>query len=71
MSSQSIRLIIVDSLAAILRAEFSNSQLYTRARFLSSFGAKMRMLASRHNAAVLVVNQVTGSHHESHNGVSV
>ena len=54
----SIKLLVVDSIAALFRVEFSSSQLVQRARLLRSFGAQLNMIANRYNIAVVCTNQV-------------
>ena len=59
MSMRNVRLVIIDSVAAVFRADFNQKQLFTRAQHLCSIGSKLRSLAAKHGAAVVVENQVT------------
>ena len=59
MSMRNVRLVIVDSVAAVFRADFDQKQLFARARHLCSIGSRLRDLATKYSAAVVVVNQVT------------
>ena len=55
---QSIKLLVVDSIAALFRAEFTTAQLVHRANLLRSFGAQLHKLANHYNIAVVCTNQV-------------
>ena len=59
MSMRKVRLVIIDSVAAIFRADFNQKQVFARARHLCSIGSRLRDLAAKYSAAVVVVNQVT------------
>ena len=59
MSQRNVRLVIIDSVAAVFRADFNQKQLFVRARHLCSIGSRLRDLAAKYSAAVVVVNQVT------------
>lgn len=59
MSMRKVRLVIIDSVAAIFRADFNQEQMFARARHLCSIGSRLRELAAKYSAAVVVVNQVT------------
>ncbi|TNY18918.1 P-loop containing nucleoside triphosphate hydrolase protein [Rhodotorula diobovata] len=59
-----IKLVLVDSLAAPFRADASattttSSSFAQRAKDLSSLGDSLKLLAARHDCAVVVVNQVS------------
>jgi RecA/RadA recombinase len=57
-----IRCIIIDSIAALFRGELefqSREGLQKRTQFLFSVANQLKILADLHNAAVIVVNQVT------------
>ncbi|CAF0761475.1 unnamed protein product [Adineta steineri] len=54
----SIRLIIIDSLAAIFRSEDIMFEHHTKANTLQYFGFAMHTLCQRYNLAIVCVNQV-------------
>ncbi|CED83099.1 DNA repair protein RHP57 [Phaffia rhodozyma] len=56
-----LKLIVLDSLAALTRSSFTNSvsSLSERSASLSTTADKLRSLAVQHNLAVVVVNQVS------------
>jgi len=58
LSQHNIKLIIVDSIAALFRAEYVPSQHAARANLLKTIGSKLSYLSWKHSAAVICVNQV-------------
>ena len=54
----SVRLVVVDSIAALFRAEFTSGQAAERAYLLRAFGAQLRRISDQFCAAVVCVNQV-------------
>ena len=59
LSQQSVKLIVIDSLAALFRVEFTVGQAAQRAQLLRAFGAQLRRLSDEYGAAVVCVNQVS------------
>ena len=59
LRQQDVKLIVVDSLAALFRVEFTAAQAAQRAHLLRAFGAQFRRLSDDYNAAVICVNQVS------------
>ena len=55
-----VKLIVVDSLAALFRSEFEPGEMFSRAKQLQRFGGKLHYLSSQHNVPVICVNQVSG-----------
>nr|XP_033808133.1 DNA repair protein XRCC3 isoform X1 [Geotrypetes seraphini]XP_033808134.1 DNA repair protein XRCC3 isoform X1 [Geotrypetes seraphini] len=55
----SVRLIIIDSIAALFRGEFAAKDSAVRAKYMQTFGAKLQNLSSRFQTPVLCINQVT------------
>jgi DNA-repair protein XRCC3 len=53
-----IRLIIIDSLAALFRSEDIMFEHHTKANTLQYFGFAMHTLCYRYNLAIVCVNQV-------------
>ena len=53
-----IRLIIIDSLAALFRSEDIMFEHHTKANILQYFGFAMHTLCQRYNLAIVCVNQV-------------
>ncbi|XP_032803690.1 DNA repair protein XRCC3 isoform X1 [Petromyzon marinus] len=56
-----VRLIVVDSIAALFRSEFSVHEAVARAQQLRKFGAQLHELSNTYSAPVICVNQVTGN----------
>ncbi|XP_061415000.1 DNA repair protein XRCC3 [Lethenteron reissneri] len=56
-----VRLIIVDSIAALFRSEFSVHEAVARAQQLRKFGAQLHELSNTYSAPVICVNQVSGN----------
>ncbi|KAM4663807.1 DNA repair protein XRCC3 isoform 1-T3 [Discoglossus pictus] len=54
-----IRLIVIDSIAALFRSEFSAKDSALKAKHLQSLGAKLHDLSTTFMAPVLCINQVT------------
>ncbi|XP_040455687.1 DNA repair protein XRCC3 isoform X1 [Falco naumanni] len=54
-----VRLVIIDSLAALFRCEFGASDSVTKARYLQTFGAQLHSLSTRFRTPILCINQVT------------
>ena len=53
-----VRLVVVDSIAALFRAEFGVGQAVQRAQLLQACGARLHHLSESYGAAVVCVNQV-------------
>jgi len=54
-----VKLVVIDSLAALIRSEYDNNQSVERSRSLWMISSQMRKLSDTHNFAVVIVNQVT------------
>lgn len=61
LMQQNIKLIVVDSIAALFRAEYVPSQHSARAKLLKNIGSRLNYLSCKHSAAVVCVNQVTAA----------
>ena len=53
-----VGVVIVDSIAALFRAEFGAGQVAQRARVLQTCGARLHRLCTSHGLAVVCINQV-------------
>ncbi len=53
-----MKLIVVDSLAALFRCEFESGEMFSRAKQLQRFGGRLHALSLKHNIPVVCVNQV-------------
>ena len=53
-----VKLVVLDSIAALFRAEFGIGQTSHRAELLRAFGAQLWRLSEVYGAAVVCVNQV-------------
>uniref|UniRef100_A0A0A9XRX5 DNA repair protein XRCC3 n=1 Tax=Lygus hesperus TaxID=30085 RepID=A0A0A9XRX5_LYGHE len=61
LRNHKIGLIILDSIAALFRSDYTNRQLVQRAKDLRTIGTQLHKLSATNNMAVLCVNQVTDS----------
>lgn len=57
-------LIVVDSVAAVFRADYLPTDALQRARDMRTLASKLHSLANRHNIAVVCVNQVNFASHK-------
>lgn len=65
MKSKKVKLLVIDSIAALFRVEYSMNEMYERAQVLTKIGACLMQLSSKNNMAVVCINQVclaTGLH---------
>lgn len=58
LGRHNVKLIVIDSIAAVFRAEFSVSESRERAKRLNAVGGRLRALADNHNIPVVCINQV-------------
>eukprot|EP00904_Undaria_pinnatifida_P013906 jgi/Undpi1/9646/HiC_scaffold_27.g12102.m1 len=63
MEAHNIRLVVVDSIAALFRSDLGGGKGATveRSRLLGQLSQQMKRLSDRHHAAFVVVNQVTAN----------
>lgn len=57
-----IKLVIIDSIAALFRVEYSLGETSKRAKVLRSFGAQLHKLSNLYSIPVVCVNQVCVHH---------
>ncbi|XP_053138629.1 DNA repair protein XRCC3 isoform X2 [Hemicordylus capensis] len=69
LSRGMVRLVIVDSIAALFRCEFGAEDSVLKARYLQSFGAKLHRLSSKFRIPVICINQVTDTMDERRSAV--
>ncbi|KAM9291815.1 DNA repair protein XRCC3 isoform 3-T5 [Morus bassanus] len=60
-----VRLVVIDSIAALFRCEFGVSDSVTKARYLQTFGAQLHSLSTRFRTPIICINQVTDAVSES------
>ncbi|NXN73364.1 XRCC3 protein, partial [Himantopus himantopus] len=53
-----VRLVVIDSIAALFRCEFGVSDSVMKARYLQTFGAQLHNLSTRFRTPIMCVNQV-------------
>ncbi|NWZ62739.1 XRCC3 protein, partial [Acrocephalus arundinaceus] len=53
-----VRLVVIDSIAALFRCEFGPAQAALKARYLQTFGAQLHSLSTRFRTPIMCVNQV-------------
>ncbi|XP_038077515.1 DNA repair protein XRCC3-like [Patiria miniata] len=61
LKQSQVKLIVVDSVAALFRCEFSPGEAAKRAKRLQSLGAQLHRLSRLHHVPVICVNQVTAN----------
>ena len=55
---KAIKLLVLDSLAAIIRSEYALAEMVERADLLWRMSTKLKQIAARYDMAVVLVNQV-------------
>ena len=58
MTQAKVCLVVIDSIAALFRVEYSMNEMYERAQVLNRIGARLAQLSHRNNMPVVCVNQV-------------
>ena len=69
LTSRRVRLVILDSVAAISRAEFALGEEAQRAQSLCGLAQKLRLLSVKHSVAIVIVNQVSAVMDGAYNAV--
>lgn len=59
LTQHPVKLVIIDSVAALFRVEYGMHQAIERARLLRDIGHRLKMLSEEHQTAVVCVNQVS------------
>ncbi|KAM6335618.1 DNA repair protein XRCC3 isoform 2-T2 [Podargus strigoides] len=54
-----VRLVVIDSIAALFRCEFGVSDSVMKAQYLQTFGAQLHSLSTRFRTPIMCINQVT------------
>ncbi|XP_039923640.1 DNA repair protein XRCC3 isoform X1 [Hirundo rustica] len=52
-----VRLVVIDSMAALFRCEFGPAQSALKARYLQTFGAQLHSLSTRFRTPIMCINQ--------------
>ncbi|XP_050192913.1 DNA repair protein XRCC3 isoform X2 [Myiozetetes cayanensis] len=55
-----VRLVVIDSIAALFRCEFGVSESVMKARYLQTFGAQLHSLSTRFRTPIMCINQGSG-----------
>jgi RecA/RadA recombinase len=58
LTQHSIRLVVIDSIAGLFRADYEPSDAIKRAKDLQMIGGQLHKLAEKFHMAVICVNQV-------------
>ncbi|NXO81315.1 XRCC3 protein, partial [Sitta europaea] len=53
-----VRLVVIDSMAALFRGEFGPAEAALKARYLQTFGAQLHSLSTRFSTPIVCINQV-------------
>ncbi|EGD72375.1 hypothetical protein PTSG_00395 [Salpingoeca rosetta] len=59
LSSSGVRLVVIDSIAALFRADFALDESAARAHVLFDIGRQLKQLAHAHKTAIVCINQVS------------
>ena len=54
-----VKLLVIDSIAALFRVEFDQNELAKRAQMLAKFGSQLHKLSHKYGVCIICVNQVT------------
>jgi len=63
--SKKVKLIVIDSITALLRPEFEKSENVEKTKTLTEIGLKLKKVAQREKISILIVNQVSDNIDES------
>ena len=58
LASGRVKLVVIDSIAALFRAEFGVHQAVQRAQLLQACGSRLQQLSETYETAVVCINQV-------------
>lgn len=61
LSSGRVRLVIVDSVAAVFRCDYELKDMYKRSKHMASLAASLQRLSSKYCLPIVCVNQVTNN----------
>lgn len=61
LSSGSVKLVIVDSVAAVFRCDYELKDMYKRSKHMASLAASLHRISSKYCLPIVCVNQVTDS----------
>ena len=56
--NSNVKLIVLDSIAALFRVEYTMNEAIERSKAVNKFGQELLKLSHRHIVAVLCINQV-------------
>ena len=59
LSLHTVKLVVIDSLAALFRVEYGFDQAIERAKLLRAFGHRLKTISEKYKAAIVCVNQVS------------
>ncbi|NWY74383.1 XRCC3 protein, partial [Erithacus rubecula] len=61
-----VRLVVIDSIAALFRGWFGPAEAALKARYLQTFGAQLHSLSTRYRTPIMCINQVCCISYEMH-----
>jgi DNA-repair protein XRCC3 len=64
MEQRKVRLIVIDSIAALIRPEFDGQENVDKAQFLFALGGRLQQLSNTFTCPILVINQVSDVFHD-------
>ncbi|XP_046332299.2 DNA repair protein XRCC3-like isoform X1 [Haliotis rufescens] len=56
-----VKLVVIDSVAALFRCEYGQGETVKRAKHMASFAAQLHKLGQQHNVPIVCVNQVSAN----------
>ncbi|XP_028401603.1 DNA repair protein XRCC3-like [Dendronephthya gigantea] len=59
MKYKKVKLLVIDSIAALFRVEYSMNEMDKRSKVLTKLGAQLMQLSNKNNMAVVCINQVS------------
>ena len=62
LSGGSVKLVIIDSVAALFRCDYELKDMYRRSKHMASLAASLQQLSSKYCLPIVCVNQVCGNH---------
>lgn len=61
LSSGSVKLVIIDSIAAHFRSDYEGHEIYKRAKHIGNIGTTLHQYSQQYNIPIVCINQVTSS----------
>ena len=59
LSSGSVKLVVIDSIAAHFRSDYEGHEMYKRAKHIGSIGTTLHQFSQQYNIPIVCINQVS------------